>query len=468
MFVWEVAQRTFRVYARQTYHRRYQATCRGLMNGSMFADVPEAPKDPILGLNELFREDPSPLKVNLGVGAYRTDANRPYVLGVVKRIEQELASNPNTLHEYLPIEGLSDFRTLAAQLVFGENSGALREQRVVTLQSLSGTGSLRLVAEFLGKFYHRGAICYLPRPTWGNHWNIFPRAGIECREYRYYKDKTHDVDIAGLLEDLAAAPPRSIVLLHACAHNPTGADPTPSQWQQILDVLRERQHFPLFDCAYQGFASGSFERDAMAIRLFERATLPGPETNSASGRPLEMAVTQSFAKNMGLYGERVGAAHIVCAVPSVTKPVLSQMKQIARALYSSPPAHGATVAARILKDPLLFAEWETEVQVMSSRILRMRRELFDALRENGTPGTWDHILTQIGMFSFLGLSADQCLYLRDKYHIYMTTNGRISMAGLTSDKVQYLADAIKDAVTRLSEENEGNHGASCALNSGKI
>lgn len=436
------------------------------MSYSTFSGVPEAPKDPILGLNELFREDPSPLKVNLGVGAYRTEENRPYVLGVVKRVEQELANNPNTLHEYLPIEGLPEFRSLSARLVFGERSPALKEQRVVSLQSLSGTGSLRLVAEFLSKFYQRGAVCYLPRPTWGNHWNIFPAAGIKCREYRYYSDETHEVDIIGLLDDLTAAPSGSIVLLHACAHNPTGADPSMTQWQEILDVIRKKQHFPLFDCAYQGFASGSFERDAAAVRLFERATVPASEADGARERPMEMAVTQSFAKNMGLYGERVGAAHIVCAAPAVTQAVLSQMKQIARGLYSSPPAHGATIAARILKDRALFAEWETEVHVMSSRILRMRRELFEALHENKTPGNWEHILSQIGMFSFLGLSAEQCLYLREKYHIYMTTNGRISMAGLTSDKVQYLADAIRDAVVREAEKFEHQSGIQAALNSG--
>ncbi|KAK4538824.1 hypothetical protein CDCA_CDCA20G4849 [Cyanidium caldarium] len=408
---------------------------------SVFASVPEAPQDPILGLNELFREDPSPHKVNLGVGAYRTDENRPYVLGVVKRIEQEMAADTATVHEYLPIEGWPEFRRLSAHLVFGADAPALREERVVTLQSLSGTGSLRVVAEFLAHFYRPGTVCCIPQPTWGNHKNIFPRAGLPVREYRYYDDANRGLDYDGMVEDLEAAPTGSIVVLHACAHNPTGADPDMQQWQGVLEVVRRRRHFPLFDCAYQGFASGSFERDAAAIRLFAAAT-----------PPLEMAVTQSFAKNMGLYGERVGALHVVCAEAAVTRAVMSQLKQVARAMYSSPPGHGAAIVTRVLRDPALFAEWETEVQVMSGRIMRMRRELHQALQENGTPGNWGHVLTQIGMFSFTGLSASQCLYLRERYYIYMTSNGRISMAGLTSDKVRYLADAMKDAVLHAGKD----------------
>ncbi|CAI9775701.1 unnamed protein product [Fraxinus pennsylvanica] len=402
---------------------------------SVFEHVVRAPEDPILGVTVAYNKDTSPLKLNLGVGAYRTEEGKPLVLNVVRRAEQMLVNNSSRVKEYLPIVGLADFNKLSAKLILGADSPAIQENRVTTVQCLSGTGSLRVGGEFLARHYHQRTI-YIPQPTWGNHPKVFTLAGLSVKTFRYYDPVTRGLDFQGLLEDLGSAPSGEIVLLHACAHNPTGVDPTPQQWEQIRQLMRSKALLPFFDSAYQGFASGNLDADAHSVRLFV-----------ADGG--ECLVAQSYAKNMGLYGERVGALSIVCKSADVASRVESQLKLVIRPMYSNPPIHGASIVATILKDRNMYQEWTIELKAMADRIINMRQQLFDALRSRGTPGDWSHIIKQIGMFTFTGLNSEQVAFMRKEYHIYMTSDGRISMAGLSSRTVPHLADAIHAAVTRL-------------------
>ncbi|THU59465.1 hypothetical protein C4D60_Mb07t02420 [Musa balbisiana] len=411
------------------------STTAGSYGGSVFANVVQAPEDPILGVTVAYNKDPSPVKVNLGVGAYRTEEGKPLVLNVVRRAEQLLVNDPSRVKEYLPITGLADFNKLSAKLIFGADSPAIQENRVATVQCLSGTGSLRVGGEFLARHHHEHTI-YIPQPTWGNHPKVFTLAGLSVKTYRYYDPTTRGLNFEGLLEDLSMAPHGAIVLLHACAHNPTGVDPTLDQWEQIRLLIRSKGLLPFFDSAYQGFASGNLEADAQSIRMFV-----------ADGG--ECLTAQSYAKNMGLYGERVGALSIVCKSADVAVRVESQLKLVIRPMYSNPPIHGASIVATILKDRKMYHEWTIELKAMADRIIRMRQQLFDALRTRGTPGDWSHIIKQIGMFTFTGLNREQVTFMTKEYHIYMTSDGRISMAGLSSKTVPHLADAIHAAVTRI-------------------
>ncbi|KAL3500530.1 hypothetical protein ACH5RR_039623 [Cinchona calisaya] len=404
--------------------------------GSVFSNLVQAPEDPILGVTIAYNKDPSPVKLNLGVGAYRTEEGKPLVLNVVRQAEQQLVNDSSRVKEYLPIVGLADFNKLSAKLILGADSPAIQENRVTTVQCLSGTGSLRVGAEFLARHYHERTI-YIPLPTWGNHPKVFTLAGLSVKSFRYYDPTTRGLNFQGLLEDLQSAPSGAIVLLHACAHNPTGVDPTPQQWEQIRQLLRSKALLPFFDSAYQGFASGSLDTDAQSVRMFV-----------ADGG--ECLVAQSYAKNMGLYGERVGALSIVCRAADVASRVESQLKLVIRPMYSNPPIHGASIVATILKDRNMFQDWTLELKAMADRIISMRQQLFDALCARGTPGDWSHIIRQIGMFTFTGLNLDQVAFMTKEYHIYMTSDGRISMAGLSSRTVPHLADAIHAAVTRVA------------------
>ncbi|CAA3013328.1 aspartate aminotransferase, cytoplasmic [Olea europaea subsp. europaea] len=384
---------------------------------SVFANVVQAPEDPILGVTVAYNKDPSPDKLNLGVGAYRTEEGKPLVLNVVRKAEQLLVNDPSRVKEYLPITGLADFNKLSAKLIFGADSVAIQENRVATVQCLSGTGSLRVGGEFLARHYHERTI-YIPQPTWGNHPKVFTLAGLSVKTYRYYNPNTRGLDFEGLLEDLGNAPIGAIVLLHACAHNPTGVDPTSDQWEHIRLLMRSKGLLPFFDSAYQGFASGSLDADALSVRMFV-----------ADGA--ECLAAQSYAKNMGLYGERVGALSIVCKTAEEATRVESQLKLVIRPMD-------------------MYDEWTVELKAMADRIISMRKQLFDALQARGTPGDWSHILKQIGMFTFTGLNADQVAYMRKEYHIYMTSDGRISMAGLSSRTVPHLADAIHAAISNVA------------------
>ncbi|MCE0481624.1 hypothetical protein HAX54_039501 [Datura stramonium] len=405
-------------------------------SNSVFAHVVRAPEDPILGVTVAYNKDTSPMKVNLGVGAYRTEEGKPLVLNVVRRAEQMLVNDTSRVKEYLPITGLADFNKRSAELIFGAESPALQENRVTTVQCLSGTGSLRIGAEFLARHYDEHTI-YIPQPTWGNHPKVFTLAGLSVKYYRYYDPATRGLDFQGLLDDLAAAPAGAIVLLHACAHNPTGVDPTIDQWEKIRQLMRSKGLLPFFDSAYQGFASGNLDADAQSVRMFV-----------ADGG--ECLVAQSYAKNMGLYGERVGALSIACKDRDVSSKVESQLKLVIRPMYSNPPIHGASIVATILKDRKMYDEWTVELKAMADRIISMRQQLFDTMQARGTPGDWSHIIKQIGMFTFTGLNAEQVSFMTREYHIYMTSDGRISMAGLSSRTVPHLADAMHAAVTRAA------------------
>jgi len=383
---------------------------------------------------EAFKADKDPRKVNVGIGAYRTDEGKPWVLPSVREAERRIFEK-GLDHEYAPIAGVPEFVKLSTALAYGEQSDAVKSRRVAAIQSLSGTGALRISAQFLHhQWQGKKPVVLVPNPTWGNHFPIYQHAGLEVQTYRYWDAKTLGIDLRGLLEDLKSKPDRSAVLLHACAHNPTGIDPTLEQWREISKVCKDKNHFVIFDNAYQGFASGDTERDVAAVRMFiDEGHLIG--------------LNQSFAKNFGLYGERVGAFSVLCKDADEATRVESQLKIIARAIYSNPPVHGARIVAMVLGDPKLKAMWQSEIELMSGRIIKMRSLLRDSLQAVGSKRNWDHITNQIGMFSYTGVTPEQCDSLTNKYHIYLTRNGRISMAGVNNGNVRYLAEAFH-AVTK--------------------
>ena len=403
-----------------------------MIGGNKFGSVQLAPPDPILGMSVAFKNDPSPNKVDMGVGAYRTNEGKPLIFSAVHEAERRILEDPAVNKEYLPIEGYDVFNRLARDLILGADCPATAEGRVVTFQTLSGTGSLRIGAESVKAFLNPPA-AYVSNPTWGNHNSIFGRAGVPVKSYRYWKESTRGLDLEGMLADIGEAPAGSVIVLHACAHNPTGVDPTPAQWEQIADFLASRDLTVYFDSAYQGFATGDIDADAYAIRLFIR-------------RGFQCFVSQSFAKNTGMYGERIGALHIVCADVETAERVLSQVKVFVRASYSNPAKHGALVVARILSDPALKESWLNELKDVSKRIQDMRTRLVEELTALGVPGDWSHVTSQIGMFSFTGLTTAQCENMINKWHCYMLKNGRISMTGINTSNVAYVAQAIKDSV----------------------
>ncbi|BEI81129.1 hypothetical protein CcaverHIS002_0202890 [Cutaneotrichosporon cavernicola] len=394
--------------------------------------VPMGPPDPILGVTEAFRRDTNKYKINVGVGAYRDENGKPYVLDSVRKAEDILHSQRSD-KEYLPITGLNDFLGLAAKLAYGPDSKPLKENRIAVVQSISGTGALRIGMEFCSAFYPGVRAIYLPKPTWGAHPAIAEKAGLSIRRYRYFDEKTMGLNFEGLKADLEDAFDGSIILLHACAQNPTGVDPTPEQWKEIEEIIRRKQHLPFFDMAYQGFASGDVDVDAFALRYFVE-------------KGHQVALCQSFAKNLGLYGERAGTFSMITSSPEERERVVSQLKRVIRPLYSSPPLHPAQLVATILGDPALYAQWLGEVKKMADRIIDMRHKLYNRLIELQTPGSWEHIKSQIGMFSFTGLTPEQVDILGKYASIWMTRDGRISMAGLNDHNLEYFAENVSKAI----------------------
>lgn len=386
------------------------------------------PPDAILGVTEAFKKDTNPKKISLGVGAYRDDNGKPYVLPSVREAEKRIFE-ARMDKEYLPISGIPEFTKAAANLAFGDNSPVIKNGLNVTVQGISGTGSLAIGAFYLSEFTKGPKEVWMPNPTWGNHIPLFSRAGFTVKKYRYYEPKTCGFDFQGALEDLSKIPKGSVVLLHACAHNPTGVDPKPEQWKEISNVVKSKGLFPFFDMAYQGFASGDIDRDATALRQFIQ-----------DGH--QVALAQSFAKNMGLYGERVGAFTLVCGSKEEADRVMSQVKIIIRPTYSNPPLTGARIAQLILNDASLRASWLKDVKGMADRIISMRNKLKDGLKKEGSSRNWQHITDQIGMFCFTGMNADQVAKLTKDYSIYLTKDGRISVAGITSANVDYLSHAM--------------------------
>ncbi|CAH0700366.1 unnamed protein product [Spodoptera exigua] len=397
-------------------------------NSNFWSNVQMGPPDVILGVTEAFKKDKSPKKVNLGVGAYRDDNNKPYILPSVRQAE-EIIFKKCLNHEYAPIGGDATYANLVAKLGLGDNSLAIKEKRNVTIQTLSGTGALRVGFEFIANHYSHSKEIWLPAPTWGNHPQICNMLRIPHKKYRYYDPRTHGFDLQGCCEDICSIPPGSIILLHACAHNPTGVDPKPEEWQTLSEVIKEKKLLPFFDMAYQGFATGNVDNDAFAVRLFEK-----------DGHQLMLA--QSFAKNMGLYGERVGALSFVCADQDTAANIMSQVKILIRTLYSNPAINGSRIVTEILSNPELRAQWLCDVKEMADRIINMRKKLREGIERRGNKLKWQHITDQIGMFCYTGLKPDQVARITKDFHIYLTKDGRISVAGISSSNVDYVAEAI--------------------------
>ena len=397
---------------------------------SWWSHVEMGPPDPILGVTEAFKKDQNPKKVNLGVGAYRDDNGKPFVLPSVKKAEDKIRSKEMN-KEYAPIAGNAEFCKHSINLALGDCNEIVENGLNATVQGLSGTGSLCIGANFFAHFFPGNKEVYLPTPTWGNHGPIFKLARLAVKSYRYYDPKTCGLDYQGLLEDICKIPEKSIIIFHACAHNPTGVDPKPEQWKELAAVVKKHKLFPFFDMAYQGFASGDTDRDAFPIRLFAKEGIP-------------FALAQSYAKNMGLYGERIGALTFVTTSKEETSRLLSQLKILIRPIYSNPPIHGARIVNEILGDPELKEEWLCDVKGMANRIISVRQQLRDNLKKSGSSREWTHITDQIGMFCFTGLKPDEVEKLTKDYSIYLTKNGRISMAGVTSKNVEYIAQAMHE------------------------
>jgi len=337
-----------------------------------------APADPILGVSAAFKEDSNPNKQLLGVGAFRTNEGKPYILPCVTRAE-EIILERNMDHEYSTIDGVLGFRQKASAIAFGADSDAIKSGRVATCQSLSGTGALRLGFEFLkGWFPNQNAKIWVSDPTWPTHNGIAAKAGFEVAKYRYFDQATKGLNFDGLIEDLSNCEDEQIVILHSCAHNPTGQDPSQDQWKQILDVCNKKGHLACFDSAYQGFASGNLDTDAYSIRLFAENTD-------------RVVVFQSFAKNFGLYGERTGNLNVLCSSPEEAVIINSRLKTFARPMWSNPPIHGARIVDVVLSDPVLTQMWYDDLTMMSSRMLAMRSGLIENLTATGSKVDWSHI-----------------------------------------------------------------------------
>ena len=395
------------------------------MSTSLFANVEMAPRDPILGLNEAFNADSNPNKVNLGVGVYFGDDGKIPLLTAVKAAEKaRLETQPP--RGYQPIEGTPAYNGAVQGLLFGKDSELLAAGRAITAQCLGGTGALKVGADYLKRLLPDATV-YISNPSWENHRALFEGAGFPVKDYAYYDAKTRGVDFAGMKADLAAMPAKSNVELHACCHNPTGADLSAAQWAEVVAAVKEKNLVAFIDMAYQGFADG-IKPDAAALDLF-----------AASG--LQFFVSSSFSKSFSLYGERVGALTIVTAGKDESARVMSQVKRVIRTNYSNPPTHGGAIVAACLSSPELRQQWEDELGGMRNRIRAMRTSLVEKLAANGAGG-FDFINVQRGMFSYTGLTAAQVEKMRAEYGIYAVSTGRICVAALNTKNIDYVAKAI--------------------------
>ena len=393
---------------------------------SPLAAVELAPGDPILGVTEAFVADKNPNKVNLGVGVYYDDNGKVPLLECVREVESERSASGKPW-PYLPIDGLAAYDKAVQALVFGADSAAMKEGRIVTVQALGGTGGLKLGADFLKRLLPSSEV-WISDPSWENHQAIFEAAGFKVRAYPYYDAKTHGVKFQGMLDALKTMAPGSIVVLHACCHNPTGVDLEQDHWTSVLEVVRSRGLVPFLDLAYQGFADG-VDEDAYAARLFASSMSP-------------IFLSSSFSKSVSLYGERIGALSVVTSSSDEAKRVLSQVKRVIRTNYSNPPTHGGELVARILSTPELRTLWEKEVGGMRDRIKEMRKALVDKIKERAPNRDFSFIMKQRGMFSYSGLTKEQVGRLRSEYSIYAVDSGRICVAALNRKNIDYVADAI--------------------------
>lgn len=392
----------------------------------MFERVPAAPADPILGLNEAFAADDRPNKVNLGVGVFMNDDGVTPILKTVKEAESRLLEQEST-KSYLPISGDPEYDNQVQTLLFGADSELVANSRARTAQTPGGTGALRVAADFMFRELDVRRI-HVSNPTWANHGNIFTSAGLEMVNYRYYDSQTKGLDFDGMMADLEQVPEKDAVLFHGCCHNPTGADPSAEQWQQLADLAARKNFVVLFDFAYQGFGSG-MEEDAAGLRTF-------------ASKMQEMLVANSFSKNFGLYNERVGAVTVVASDRFTADNAFSQMKTLIRGNYSNPPAHGAKIVATILKDDALRNAWIEEVAQMRDHIQELRDLMVAKLNERGVAQDFSFISNQNGMFSFSGLGGEQVKRLKEEYGIYMVGSGRINVAGMSKNNMDTVCDAI--------------------------
>ena len=393
----------------------------------MFQTVDAYAGDPILSLLERFKEDPRSDKVNLSIGLYYNEDGIIPQLKAVAEAEARLNAVPHGASLYLPMEGLNAYRNTIAPLLFGADHAVLAQKRVATIQTLGGSGALKVGADFLKKYFPDSGV-WVSDPTWENHVAIFEGAGFKVATYPWFDSETNGVRVEALLEKLNTLPERSIVLLHPCCHNPTGADLTHAQWDAVIEVLKARNLIPFLDIAYQGFGAG-MEDDAYAIRAVASAGLP-------------TLVSNSFSKIFSLYGERVGGLSVVCEDAEAAGRVLGQLKATVRRIYSSPPNFGAQVVATVLGDEKLKASWLAEVEAMRKRILSMRQELVNVLKEAVPGHNFDYLLKQRGMFSYTGLSAAQVDRLREEFGVYLIASGRMCVAGLNASNVQRVAQAF--------------------------
>jgi aromatic-amino-acid transaminase len=392
----------------------------------MFQHVEPYPGDPILGLNEAFQRDPRPGKINLSIGIYFDEAGRIPVLESVRRAEARLAAAVGP-KPYLPIEGAENVRAAVQALLLGAGHEAIAARRVATIQSIGSSGGLKVGADFIARWLPGSAV-WVSDPTWDNHRAMFEGAGLAVHAYPYYDPASGGLRFEAMLDTLRTLPPRSVVLLHACCHNPTGVDPTPSQWDALIPVLRERELLPYLDLAYQGFGDGIAE-DAYAVRAL-----------AAAG--VRAFVANSFSKSMSVYGERCGALSVLCADAGEAERVLGQLKAAVRRNYSSPPIHGGQLVAHVLDDADLRVLWEGELAAMRERMVAMRHALHDALAERLPGRDFGYLLRQRGMFSYTGLSEAQVERLRKQHAVYVLRSGRLCIAGLNRDNVRRTADAM--------------------------
>lgn len=392
----------------------------------MFEHIQSAPADPILGLNDAYRHDSTPNKINLGVGVYKDEQGHTPILQSVKQAEERLLNTEKT-KSYLSIEGTQEYRQAVQSLLFGSDHDIISKKLAHTAHTPGGTGALRVAAEFIKK-HLPDATVWVSNPTWANHQAIFQSVGLDVASYAYYSSVNKALDFEAFLASLSQVPAGDVVLFHGCCHNPTGVDPTPEQWQQLAKLCSKQGFLPLFDFAYQGFGTG-LEEDAKGLRIFTQH-VP------------EMLIASSFSKNFGLYNERVGAITLVCETAEQADTVFTQLKRTIRSNYSNPPSHGAAIVTEILSDTKLRSLWEMELEGMRKRIHEMRGLFVSMLRANGVEQDFSFISRQQGMFSFSGLNADQVKRLKNEHSIYIVSSGRINVAGMTHENIKPLCDAI--------------------------
>ena len=397
-----------------------------IMPASLLARAELAPRDPILGLTEQYNADKNPKKVNLGIGVYTDDNGKVPLLECVRQAEAQLLAQAAP-HSYLPIDGLAAYDRAVQSLVFGADTPAVKEGRTLTIQALGGTGGLRIGADFL-RLVAPEATVWISDPSWENHRALFEQAGFKVNTYPYYDAKTHGVDFDAMLAGLRRIPSGSIVVLHACCHNPTGVDLTPDQWTSVIEIVGSRGLVPFMDIAYQGFGEG-IDVDGAAVRRFAQAGLP-------------VFVSNSFSKSFSLYGERAGALSVVAQSTEEAARVLSQVKRLVRTNYSNPPSHGGHVIARVLMDPGLRALWDKELGQMRDRIRAMRGLLVEKIHSRVPGADFSFILRQIGMFSYSGLAREQVVRMREEFGVYAIESGRICVAALNTGNIDYAADSI--------------------------